>query len=161
MLRDLLILGSAPSSLQNAPHQFLTFHIMLLFLKKSKKGNTKMSFLRKLFGKQQVQQPPSAPDHAVLVYFTYGSIDLSRLFTLEGRLEESINTSDVGVFDGNEIATDGTDGVLYMYGPDADALFDAVRPALETADFMKGALVKLRYGPPQDGVREKEVFLGT
>ena len=64
-------------------------------------------------------------------------------------------------FDGNEVATDGSDGFLYMYGPDADALFGAVRPALEGAPFMRGARVTLRYGPPQDGVREVEVELGT
>ncbi|MCJ7625490.1 MAG: hypothetical protein MUO76_18505, partial [Anaerolineaceae bacterium] len=98
--------------------------------------------------------------HAVLVYFKYGSADLSLLFALEERLRKIIDTAGVGEFDGNEIATDGSDAVLYMYGPDADALFDAVRPALDAADFMKGALVVLRYGPPQDGVTEKEVVFG-
>jgi hypothetical protein len=48
-----------------------------------------------------------------------------------------------------------------MYGPDADALFGAVRLRLEAADFLQGARVKLRYGPPHDGVREVEIELGT
>ena len=67
----------------------------------------------------------------------------------------------VGEFDGNEVAADGSDGFLYMYGPDADALFVAVRSTLEAAVFMKGARVKLRYGPPENGVREAEIELGT
>jgi hypothetical protein len=48
-----------------------------------------------------------------------------------------------------------------MYGPDADRLFEAVRPVLESAGFMRGARVRLRYGPPEDGVREREVVLGS
>ena len=56
-------------------------------------------------------------------------------------------------------ASDGSDGNLYMYGPNADALFATVRPVLLTADFMQGARVTLRYGPPEDGVREQEIVL--
>lgn len=59
------------------------------------------------------------------------------------------------------MATDGSDGFLYMYGPDADAAFGAVRSTLESVAFMRGARVKLRYGPPQEGVREVDVELGT
>jgi hypothetical protein len=95
------------------------------------------------------------------VHFAYGSTDLSRLFALEERLEAVIADASAGEFDGNEVATDGSDGTLYMYGPDADALFAVVRPALEATDFMRGARVRLRYGPPEDGIREVEVVLGT
>ncbi len=98
-------------------------------------------------------------EHAVIVYFDdYGGTNLDRLFALEDRLETAINKAGVGEFDGNEIATNGS-GSLYMYGPDADALFAAVRPVLEATDFTRGARVMLRYGPPEDGVREVEVML--
>jgi hypothetical protein len=100
-----------------------------------------------------------SPEHAVLVQFAYGSTDLSRLFALEERLEQLIEHAGVGEFDGNDLAADGSDGTLYMYGPDADALFAVVRPALEATDFMRGARVRLRYGPPKDGVREVELLL--
>ena len=83
----------------------------------------------------------------MLVHFTYGSTDLSRLFSLEERLEQAINAAGVGEFDGNEVATDGSDGTLYMYGPDADALFAAVRPGLEATDFMRGARVEAALRP--------------
>lgn len=96
-------------------------------------------------------------EHAVIVHFNYGSTDLQPLFALEEKLERTISSAGVGEFDGNEIATDGSDGYLYMYGPDADKLFETVRPALESATFMKGAVVKKRYGPPEDGVRESVV----
>ena len=70
----------------------------------------------------------------------------------ERQLESAITAAQAGEYDGNEVAVDGSDGTLYMYGPDADKLFAAIRPALEACSFMKGALVRLRYGPPADGV---------
>jgi hypothetical protein len=94
------------------------------------------------------------PEHAVIVYFNYGSTDLQPLFALEDKLEQAISAANAGEFDGNEVAVDGSDGYLYMYGPDADKLFEAVRPVLESSSFMKGAAVTKRYGPPEDGIRE-------
>jgi hypothetical protein len=116
----------------------------------------------RLFGRKHAEAAPAnpAPEHAVLVRFPYGSTDLSRLFALEKRLEQAIVKAGVGAFDGNEVATDGKDGTLYMYGPNADALFAAMHPILAAAEFMRGARVTLRYGPPEDGVREVEVILG-
>ena len=99
------------------------------------------------------------PEHAVIVNFSYGSTDLSRLFELEGRLEEAIAAAEAGEYDGNEIAADGSDGTLYMYGPDGDRLFQAVEPILKATPFMNGAKVTVRYGPPADGVPEKEVTI--
>ena len=121
-----------------------------------------MGFLDKLLGKSK--KPPvenSSPEHAVLVYFTYGGEDLSELFALEERLEEVISSAGVGEYDGNEVAADGSEGTLYMYGPNADILFAKVCPVLEAVDFMSGARVCLRYGPPEDGVQEVEFVLGT
>jgi hypothetical protein len=31
---------------------------------------------------------------------------------------------------------------------------------LEASAFMRGARVQLRYGPPEDGVKEREIELG-
>jgi hypothetical protein len=120
-----------------------------------------MGFLDKILGRKQPAPPSPPSEHAVLVLFSYGSTDLSRLFALEERLEQAIATAGVGEFDGNEVASDGSEGTLYMYGPDADALFAAVRSALEATDFMRGARVRLRYGAPANGTREVEVVLGT
>lgn len=100
------------------------------------------------------------PEHAVIVhFFNYGSTDLKRLFALEEQLEKAIASAGVGEFDGNEIATDGSDGYLYMYGPDADRLFETVRPILESVDFTRGAQVVKRYGGPDDGVRQTTVTI--
>jgi len=101
----------------------------------------------------------ASSDHALIVHFEYGSTDLSRLFALEELIEQALARHSAGEFDGNEVTVDGSDGFLYMYGPDADRMLAAVRPVLEGADFMRGARVTLRYGPPEDGVREREVVI--
>lgn len=118
-----------------------------------------MSLLDIIFGRSQPQ--PSDPEHAVIVAFQYGSTNLDPIFTLEEELEQAIAQASSGEFDGNEIAADGADGTLYMYGPDAESLFASVRPVLEACPFMDGAVVRLRYGPPGNGVRETEYILGS
>lgn len=100
-----------------------------------------------------------AQEQAVIVHFKYGSKDLSRLFALEDKLEKAILRAKAGEYDGNEIAVDGSDGFLYMYGPDADRLFTVIKPVLENTPFMKGAQVKKRYGPPQGNSRETNVTI--
>lgn len=114
-----------------------------------------MGILSKLFGKKQLPSSKNS-EHSVIVHFQYGSTDLQRLFDLENQLESAINEAGVGVFDGNVIAADGSDGYLYMYGPDADKLFEIVEPILEATDFTEGATVKLRYGPIEYEVPELE-----
>jgi hypothetical protein len=100
-------------------------------------------------------------EHSVIIHFLYGSTDLSRLFALEDELSSVVDTSGVGEVDGNEIAVDGSDGYLFLYGPDADKLFNAIKPVLESTDFMKGAKVTLQYGPPDVGGREAEFEIGA
>jgi len=115
-----------------------------------------MGFWSRLFGRKQPQE--SVPDeHAVIVSFDYGQTDLDALFEVEEHLRSAIEVAGVGEFDGNDIAVDGSDGHLYMYGPDADRLFEVVRPILQEADCLTNMRAQLRYGPPKDGVREEEV----
>ncbi len=98
-----------------------------------------MGFFSKLFGSRSGPAAKAA-EHAVIVSFAYGgSTDLQPLFVLEEKLESGIAAARVGEYDGNEIAVDGSDGTLYMYGPDADKLFEVVRPILENSSFMRGA----------------------
>jgi hypothetical protein len=104
----------------------------------------------------------AAPEHGVIVKFDYlGTTDLAPLFAREEKLEAAIGAAQAGEFDGNEVATDGSDGLLYMYGPDADRLFEVIRPVLEGCSFMRGARITLRYGPPSAEVRTREFILGS
>ncbi len=94
--------------------------------------------------------------------FDYGSKDWSQFFAFEKGFEEAVNASGLGDYDGNELAVDGSDGSMYMYGPDANRLFALVRPKLEAAIFLKNVRVTLRYGAVDDPkAREVEVKLGS
>jgi hypothetical protein len=114
-----------------------------------------MSIFGKIFGKKN-EESSKPPEHAIIVHFQYGSTDLQPIFALEQELETAIENAKAGEYDGNEVATDGSDGSMYMYGPNADMLYNVVCPILKKAAFMKGARVTLRYGPPEDHVREIE-----
>jgi hypothetical protein len=46
-----------------------------------------------------------------------------------------------------------------MYGPDADKLFEAVRPILESEPALIDMGATLRYGPPEEGVKEVQIAI--
>ncbi len=93
-------------------------------------------------------------EHAVIVNFDYGTTDLDPLFELEDQLESLLEDGTHGEYDGHEIAVDGSDGLLYLYGPDADGLYNAIKPTLLVSSAIKNVVETLRYGPPEEGVRE-------
>lgn len=93
-------------------------------------------------------------EHAVIVYFKYGINNLEPFFKLEEELLEIIGKSNVGEYDGNEIADDNSEGSYYMYGPDADKLFSTVEPVLRKAIFLKGAKVLMHYGSQKEKAPE-------
>lgn len=104
----------------------------------------------------------SVAEHAVIVRFGYGSPDWSAFFEFEKVLETAVDQSGLGEYDGNELAVDGSDGTLYMYGPDADVLFQLVRPYLEGTALLKNIAVTLRYGSVDDPkAKETVVHIGT
>lgn len=85
-------------------------------------------------------------DHAVLVHITSLQDDDTGLDEIEDPLIEAIEAAGVGEFDGNDIGADGA--VLYMYGPDADRLWDAVETIVRAAGFGSGSYAVKRYGEP-------------
>ena len=99
----------------------------------------------------------SQPEQAVVVKFAYGLESTDAIFALEEQLETAIEKAGVGDFDGDEIAADLSDGYLYMYGPDADAVFRVVEPILKSAAFMHGARVEMIYGTLGEDVPRKVV----
>ena len=104
-----------------------------------------------------VQERNATAEEAVIVEFKYGLTDLGPLRELEDRLAAAIDGVKAGDYDGDEIATDLTHGFLYLHGPNADRLFGVARPVLESASFMRDAVVRLRFGPP--GRREIKVVI--
>ena len=115
-----------------------------------------------IVGVGTAQSPARPPEQAVIVHFEYGNSDWQPFFRFEEKLEKAVNNSGLGNYDGNELAVDGSDGSLYMYGPDADRLFAFVRPFLEHNARLNKVEITLRYGAADDpNAREREVKLGT
>ena len=94
-------------------------------------------------------------EQAVIADFEYVGEDLDALYEVEDRLVEAIEAAEVGVFDGNEMAVDLTNGTLYMYGPDAEALFAVVRPILADAGCLRKTRVTIRAGLPGEDAPER------
>ncbi|TAL05986.1 MAG: hypothetical protein EPO07_02585, partial [Verrucomicrobia bacterium] len=138
--------------------------ITLEYLEKQTKGNTEMASgiytaIQNILKGGVSSSSPA--EQALIVHFKYGSTNLDALFALEDKLEKAVEKVDGATYDGHEIAVDGSDGRLYIYGPDAEQLFAAVVSFLKKTPFMKGARIVKRFGPPEDGVREEEVFIGN
>ncbi len=82
----------------------------------------------------------------------YEKYDIS---TLQDQLREAIVRQEVGEFDGNEIGPE--EATLYMYGADAERLFEVVEPVLRAYPLSREGFVVIRRGPP--GSPEREVSL--
>ncbi|HKJ62373.1 MAG TPA: hypothetical protein VKA94_10330 [Hyphomicrobiales bacterium] len=83
---------------------------------------------------------------------------LDPLFDLEDEIIERLNGKDVGELDGHEIAVDGSDGFLFLYGPDADALYEVIEPLLRASKVTQGGHATLRYGAYNTpNIREKYI----
>jgi hypothetical protein len=93
-------------------------------------------------------------EHAVIVHLClvedqFGSErERAAVATLADNLERVISEKQVGEFDGEEFG----DGrcVLYMYGPDADRLFEVVEPVLKAVPLARGGFAIKRYGEASD-----------
>jgi hypothetical protein len=70
------------------------------------------------------------------------------LYALEDKLTEAVEAAEVGEFDGNDFG--GGECIFYMYGEDADALYDAVNGILKKAAVAKDGHAIKRYGPATD-----------
>ena len=93
-------------------------------------------------------------EHSIIVTFydfagkfwTEEQQPLDPLFDLEDALIERLNGNKAGELDGHEIAMDGSDGFLFLYGPDADALYQLIEPVLRASKVTQGGHATLRYG---------------
>jgi len=87
---------------------------------------------------------------SIVIHFYYGISSLDPLHALESKLRIALHNTGLGEHDGHEIAMDDSDGFLYLYGENAEALFKFIRPILLTVPFMRGAEVNLRFGSTDD-----------
>jgi hypothetical protein len=83
--------------------------------------------------------------------------EIEAIHDFSDTLEEVIEKQAVGEFDGDEFG--GGTCTLYMYGPDADRLFEAVSDPLQKFSLARNGHVIKRYGPPADGIKEVRIDL--
>jgi hypothetical protein len=117
----------------------------------------------RLFGRKKKHAQVPSDDHAVITHLPlsgdeHGTADeREAIFAIEGRLIEAAAALG-GDHDGNEFG--GGEAVLYTYGPDADALMEAVRACLGDFPLRPGAYAVKRYGRADDpAAREERVPL--
>ena len=110
-----------------------------------------MGFLSKLFGK--AANPAEAGEHAVLLHGFGLDGEVQEMHDLQDELERAIKRAKAGMLDGDEFG--GGECVVFLYGPDADALWEAVAPVLEKRPFRKGSYAVRRYGSAEDAREER------
>ena len=66
------------------------------------------------------------------------------IFVLDGKLRAALHATGLGEMDGHEWG--GGYFTSYMYGPDADRLFEAVAAIILTFPARRGSYVVKRYG---------------
>lgn len=66
-------------------------------------------------------------------------------------------SEDIGIYDGHEVNMDDTDGRLFAYGRNAEELFKQMKPILLQFDFLKNAMVYLRFNN-EDGTHSELEF---
>lgn len=101
------------------------------------------------------------PEHAFIVTLKLSDDQFGteeergRIHQLSDRLERAIESAGAGEFDGDEFG--GGTCTLFMYGPNADALFAAVDPLLSASSLAKGAKGVKRYGEASDPNAREEL----
>jgi hypothetical protein len=120
-----------------------------------------MGFLSRLFGTGgDRHEPQDSGEHAVLLSFPLADRmpteqEMSQSAALQEELEASVAAAGTGELDGDEWGEGLC--VVFLYGPDADKLWESIASVLEKRPFPKGARAIRRYGPP--GSREEQVDL--
>ncbi|GAA4320260.1 hypothetical protein GCM10023178_31500 [Actinomadura luteofluorescens] len=92
-------------------------------------------------------------EHAVFLKFAltgdgYGTEpERGAIYALAHQLEEALETAGDGEVDGHEFGQ--STAQIYLYGPDAERLLQAIRPVLRTAGLRPNEAV-LRFGDVDD-----------
>ncbi len=120
-----------------------------------------MSFFSKLFKKasNSETQKSKVEEQCLKLTFNYGFDSLDELYRLSDLLKNEIEKNELGDYDGHEIATDLSDGFMYMYGPSAQAIYDCVKPILESTEFLREGSATLILGEMGSECERQEIKL--
>ena len=98
-------------------------------------------------------------DQSVIIHISYTARDLGPLHRLEEKLSDAVEEAGVGSVDGDDASVDGRDAYIYLYGPDARAIFEVIEPVLTETDFALGAEAQIRYGAVDDEDAEEDIVI--
>lgn len=90
------------------------------------------------------------PEQALTVTTVGVPVTLDEVFAIEDALTQAFAGNSIGVVDGNEIAVDGSEAMIFLYGPDAEAMFTAALPVLRAHRATASARARLRFGDVAD-----------
>ena len=105
-----------------------------------------MGLLSRLFGTRD-KSKNGTPKQEVEIFFVYGSTNFQYVYALGDQLHRAVSEAKAGEYDGHEIASDGSECKLFLFGPDAEAIFRVITPVLDASPLTRGALITLRFGP--------------
>jgi hypothetical protein len=88
---------------------------------------------------------PAPIEQAVLIHVP-SLVEGIGLDQIEEPIMRAASDSGAGEFDGNDIGPDGA--LLYLYGPAADVLWQAIEPAVRRDLLGPGSYAVKRYGAP-------------
>ena len=98
-------------------------------------------------------------EQEVIAKFRYPHTDIGPLVQLALRVEDAIEGADLGEYGGHEVAEEGDEACMFLYGPDADAICAAVTPVLRKNSLTKSAQITKRSGPNSGS--DPEVTFGS
>ncbi len=98
--------------------------------------------------------------HSIIIAFRYGLDSMTPMHQLGDRMAYVVDHTDLGYYDGHELAVDDSHGSFYLYGINAEEIYKLIEPLLFEVDWMQGAHVTLRFGNRnEDNVKKIEFVL--
>lgn len=123
-----------------------------------------MGFWNRLMGKEPARERPGQPGvpHAVILHIKLADRlpsedEQRRWWGLQDELVAAVSAAGAGELDGDEWG--GGECVIFMYGPDAEAIWEAVAPVIEQREVPMGSYAIKRF-QTLGGEREERVEIG-
>ena len=91
-------------------------------------------------------------EQSLTILFEYGLPDDRPFYDLSDRFFQLFDKNTIGEYDGHEIEMNNADGSYFFFGPDANAIFEAIEPILKEYAFLKGARIIIRNGDAKENL---------
>jgi hypothetical protein len=84
---------------------------------------------------------PTVEEFAAIHFTEYGNTNLERIYSVSDELDKALKGTNLGELDGHMLAVTGSDGFLFLFGPDAQKLYEYVKPIILKTPFLQNAKV--------------------